>query len=314
MRMKYFLLLFWVFGLYFCGNGTSQISRGGEVVISVTSTFHGNSLNNIPVTFECVGFTYEAKTQGGISRVQLDDVKTCNIKINFANSQATKNENYIPAVIEETPLTGGENIEIDLAERNILNPNGQYRWKDLLDAYRGRDHIDGVNQVWTNQPSRWVVFDPNRILKGYPDPKNNPLFENIMAGFRAIEEYTNGFIQAPSRDEVEIRYTEEKFVNFMIAFVITDGEKWELDVGSTGGDILRSGAATDPGDGKSVIEMLTASVQGGDNKGNVGVFNSGEIKPIDKTWGRFNYFKRKPGDKFYLNGPYGHLYEVRKIE
>lgn len=296
-----------------CKKNSPTEMVGGEVLISVKSTFGSRALDGIPVTLDCEGKASEGKTQGGAVRFQLETMATCIIKVNFTNSQAQRNQDYIPAVIENIALSGGENLQIDLAEVNKLNPNNSYSWKELLKAYRGRDYIDGVNQVWTRQPEKWIIWDPKHYLDKYPDPKNNPIFDNIMRGFRAIQEYTNGFITAPSRDDVEIRHNGTA-PDYSINFTITNGDAYADEYTNSNNEIIKSTAGAGPTGHFTIIEELTSSVQGGDNDSTVGVFNWGEIRPIDKIWGKFNYFKRKPGDKFYLDGPYGHLYEVRKIE
>ncbi len=60
---------------------------------------------------------------------------------------------------------------------------------------------------------------------------------------------------------------------------------------------------------------LCASVQGGDNEApNIVsvVTGANKITEYDKIWGQFNYYKRETGSRIVLDGPYGHLYEIRK--
>ena len=144
-------------------------------------------------------------------------------------------------------MSGGEYIEIDIVRKDFLNPDG-YNWKDLLDAYRGRNNANKgyINQRWVKQPDKWIVYDPHGYLKKSSDPKNNPIFDNIMQGFRAIQEYTNGFIQAPSKDEVEIRYKEERTPDGAISFKITDGEAFAFEEENSNDEIIRSGVGAGP--------------------------------------------------------------------
>jgi len=290
---------------------------GGPVRVYVEDTFTNSSLNDIPVTLECNGNVMEGKTSGGIVTFDLDNVYTCNIKINFSNSQASRDNDYVASVVERMGLTGGEDINIDIVRKDDINPSG-YNWKELLNVYRGRDNRpDYTNQVWVKQPEKWVVYDPHGYLKQYADKKNNPIFNNIMKGFKAIQEYSNGFIKAPSRTEVEIRYETKHWVENGVFFEITDGRAYEADDENSNDEIIRSGAGARYTGCYDMFGELVSSVQGGDNEG--GSFESvvggtGYVTEIDKIWGNFNYYKRKPGDKFFLDGEYGHLYEVRKID
>jgi len=284
---------------------------GGPVRVYVTSTFDNSSLNNIPVTFECNGMIYEKETNGGMAKIDLDAPKQCTIKVNFSNSVASRNNDYIPSVLENIALTGNNEITLDIVEKAKLNPDG-YSWKELLDAYRG-GHNGAVNQVWVKQPEKWIVYDPNNVLKKYDDPKNNQVFNNIMEGFRAIQEYTNGFIRAPSKDEVElINSLSGGTPDGAILFEITNGEAYEGDFVNSNNEIYKSRAGAGPTADIDTVSELVSSVQGGDNEGSApAVFMSGKINPIDKTWGDFNYNKREPGSAIIVNGQYGHLYEIR---
>ncbi len=99
----------------------------------------------------------------------------------------------------------------------------------IVGAYRGRGN-GGLNQVWVTKPEKWIVYDPNNVLKQYSDPKNNEVFNNIMEGFRAIEDYTNGFIIAPSKDKVEINNDPNySLPDGAISFEITDGDAYAGD-------------------------------------------------------------------------------------
>jgi len=299
-------------------NSIEEEPVGGPVRVYVEDTFTNSSLNDIPVTLECNGNVMEGKTSGGIVTFDLDNVYTCNIKINFSNSQASRNNDYVASVVERMGLTGGEDINIDIVRKDDINPSG-YNWKELLNVYRGRDNsgIGYPNQVWVKQPEKWVVYDPHGYLKQYSDEKNNAIFNNIMKGFKAIQEYTNGFIKAPSRSEVEIRYETKHWVENGVFFEITDGRAYEADDENSNDEIIRSGAGGGPSpDPNNYMSELVSSVQGGDNEGMVDSVTSGAgyVTEIDKIWGNFNYYKRKPGDKFFLDGEYGHLYEVRKLK
>ena len=303
------LILFLLFLFSACkSHNDNPVSQSFSIRVYVSDTFDNGSLDNIPVTLECGGIVYDKVTRGGFTRIDLDNPANCTLKVNFSNQAGTQNSEYIPSVIENLTLTGGNDIRIDIVRKSYLNPEG-YKWKDLIDAYRGRNK-GGVNQVWTKQPSRWIVGDPNHVLDKYPDKYNNPIMDNIMKGFDAIQEYTNGFIIAPPRDKIEI-YNGTTPSGNVIAFEITDGRAYEDEDVNSNNEIYNSWAGTSGRSKEGTIMELTSSVQGGDNDSTVGVFNTGKISPLDKTWGEFNYNKREPGSKIVLNGQYGHLYELR---
>ena len=313
---KVFLILFIILFISFfsaCKKASPVDNSpvGGPVYISVDDTFSGQQLD-VPVDIECGGMVYEKKTEGGMLKFDIDKPEQCTIKVNFSNSLANKNDDYIPAVLENAGLQAEDNIHIDIVKKQDLNPKG-YSWKDLLNAYRG-GVSPGINQVWVKQPEKWVVYDPHHVLKGYSDPKHNEVFNNIMEGFKAIEEYTNGFIRAPSRDKVEIRY-DGMAPDYSINFTITSGDAYEKDYANSNDELIRSGAGCMYDNPGYMIGELCASVQGGDNEsGSEPVFNTGKMTETDRIWGRFNYIKREPGSIMVLDGPYGHLYEIREIK
>ena len=181
--------------------------------------------------------------------------------------------------------------------------------KEIIGAMRGAMQ----NQVWVKQPSRWIIYDPLGKLKEYSNPKDNPIFNNIMEGFEAIQEYTNGFIKAPSEDKVEIRYEEHKWVDNGIFFEITDGRAYAGEKVNSNNEIYSSGAGAS---GRSPPSGETcASVQGGDNEGAIPtVFDGQPMNDLDRIWGLFNYTKRRPGEELILNGSHGHLYEERRLK
>ncbi len=312
-----FIMLF-IFSLLLllpaCKKASSVIdnsSSGGPVFITVDDTFSGQQLD-VPVNIECGGMVYEKKTTGGNLTFEIDKPEHCTIKVNFSNSLANKNDDYIPAVLENAGLQGEDNIHIDIVKKQDLNPKG-YSWKDLIDAYRGRGR-NGTNQVWVKQPKYWIVWDDNHVLDKYSDPRNNEVFNNIMKGFKAIQEYTNGFIKAPPRDKVEIRY-DGTAPDYSINFTITKGRAYEKDWANSNDELIRSGAGAGPYAEVDTRGELVSSVQGGDNEAPVeSVFMGDVVNSLDKIWGRFNYLKRETGSRIVLDGAYGHLYEIRKIK
>ncbi len=297
-----------------CKKASSVIdnsSSGGTVYLTVDDTFSGQPLD-VPVNIECGGMVYEKKTNGGNLTFEIDKPQHCTIKVNFSNSLANKNDDYIPAVLENVGLQAEDNIHIDIVKKQDLNPKG-YSWKDLIDAYRGRGR-NGTNQVWVTEPKYWIVWDINHVLDKYEDKYHNEVFNNIMKGFKAIQEYTNGFIKAPPRDKVEIRY-DGMAPDYSINFTITKGRAYEKDWANSNDELIRSGAGAGPLDDVDTRGELVSSVQGGDNESAVyTVFDGFPMNDVDRIWGRFNYRKREPGSRIVLDGPYGHLYEIRKIK
>ncbi len=284
---------------------------GGPVTVCVRDTFDGGSLSNIPITFDGTAH-YEGKTDGsGCFTFEINSPVSGNLKINFSNSETSRNHDYIPSVYEGIAFSGDNNINIDIVKKQDLNPKG-YSWKDLIEAYRGRE-LDGLNQVWVTEPKYWIVWDDNHVLDKYSDPRNNEVFNNIMKGFKAIQEYTNGFIKAPPRDKVEIRY-DGMAPDYSINFTITKGRAYEKDWANSNDELICSEAGAPSYDTSDMIGELCASVQGGDNESAIyTVFDGFPMNDVDRIWGRFNYKKREPGSRIVLDGPYGHLYEIRKL-
>ena len=314
---KLFLILFiilFIFSFSACKKASPVIddsTKGGPVFITVDDTFSGQQLD-VPVNIECGGMVYEKKTEGGMLKFDIDKPEQCTIKVNFSNSLANKNDDYIPAVLENAGLQGEDNIHIDIVKKQDLNPKG-YSWKDLINAYRGKE-LDGLNQVWVTQPKYWIVWDINHVLDKYEDKYHNEIMNNIMEGFKAIEEYTNGFIRTPPRDKVEIRY-DGTAPDYSINFTITKGRAYAKDWANSNDELIKSEAGANPkfNYGDFVRAELVSSVQGGDNESAChSVFRSGDMNEIDKIWGQFNYYKRETGSRIVLDGPYGHLYEIRK--
>ncbi len=287
------------FGFSFCFLGckdssVNPVEIGERVKIIVRDTFSGESLSGIPVVVEGSFGRIEGVTEGGEYSFEVEKPENLRIKVNFSCSKRDYNSLYIPSE-HEIAITGDYIFEYDIVKESDLNPYG-YNWKELISAYRGCR----VNQVWVKQPEKWVVYDLHHYLKKYSDIRNNPIFDNIMAGFRAIEEYTNGFIRAPSRDDVIIVEKGDGREN-VIYFEITDGDAWETEQVNSNNEIIRSGAGAGYDASISFVLELVSSVQEGDNDSYYGVFNTGHIDDLDRRWGKFNYHLRKPGDSFKLN-------------
>ena len=139
-----------------------------------------------------------------------------------------------------------------------------------------------------------------------------------MEGFKAIEEYTDGFIKAPSRDKVEIRH-DGSAPDYSINFEITDEGAWAAEWANDYDEIIKSaGGATKYAEVDTRGELVS-SVQGGDNEApNVVsvVTGANKITEYDKIWGKFNYKKREPGSRMVSphwtdRNPYGFLFETR---
>ncbi len=276
-------------------SSVNPVEVGGRVKVIVSDTFSGESLSGIPVVVDGSFGRLEGVTEGGEFSFDIEGPERLRIRVNFSNSKGAYNGLYIPSEYV-FGVTGDYIAYYDIVKERDLNPYG-YDWKQLLKAYRGLR----VNQVWVKQPEKWVVYDPHGYLKKYEDKRRNPIFDNIMAGFRAIEEYTNGFIRAPSRDDVIIRFEDSNVEENVIYFDITDGRAFETEQVNSNNEIIRSGAGT-PGETRTgTIMELVSSVQGGDNDSYYGVFNTGYVDELDRKWGDFNYNKRSPGDSFKLN-------------
>ncbi len=309
---------------------------GGQISIYVEDTFSGEALSSIPVTIECSdGERVEGVTSEGQVNFEIEQAAECKIMVNISNASGSANSQYIPSIFERVQLSGGQQLRIDIVKEVDLNPEG-IDWRGILQTYRGSDNANKgfVNQRWNSQPERWIVYDPHGCLKKYADPKDNPVFNSIMTAFNAIEEYTSGFIKAPSKDEVEIVYKRETLPFWAIGFVITEHESWAMDdEDSSGVVIIRSAAGAGYGSSFSVYNMISeavSSVQGGDNEyhypvsdhfdsvffGDVVGIENNKVKLLerDRKWGMFNYRKRKPGDKMPYPCPYnGRLCEIRKL-
>ncbi len=120
-RFLFLLLIILSFSSFFSCKKQSEPEPivGGPVRVYVTSTFDNSSLNNIPVTFECGGIVYEKETNGGMAKIDLDAPRQCTIKVNFSNSAASSNNDYIPSVLENIALTGNNEITIDIVSEKI---------------------------------------------------------------------------------------------------------------------------------------------------------------------------------------------------
>ncbi len=276
-------------------SSVNQVDTGGRVKVIVTDTYTGESLSGIPVVVDGSFGRLEGVTEGGEYSFEIEGPERLRIRVNFSNSKSSYNGLYIPSEYV-VGVTGDYIAYYDIVKERDLNPYG-YDWKQLLKAYRGLR----VNQVWVKQPEKWVVYDPHGYLKKYEDKRRNPIFDNIMAGFRAIEEYTNGFIRAPPRDDVEI-VSSTNWADNVIYFEITDGRAYAGDKENSNNEIIRSRAGAGYDASISFVSELVSSVQGGDNEASVdAVFMSGSINDMDRKWGDFNYNKRSPGDSFKLN-------------
>jgi len=287
----------------------------------VYDTFSGEIIRGVDVKVKVSdGIEYNVETDDrGEWEVIIEGGSNIYVKI-YINFEKNKEE-YISSVVcrkgEESDgsntyimLEEDREIDVDIVKKQDLNINGD-SWEDLIHAYRGRNG-GGINQVWVKQPEKWVVYDPNHVLDKYSDPKNNEVFNNIMEGFRAIQEYTNNFIKAPSRDEVEIRYETIHWVENGILFEITDGEAYAVEDTNTNDEIYQSGAGASGRSAKGAGGELCASVQGGDNESGIDtVFDGNEITELDRIWGNFNYNKREPGSRMILDEETGKLYETR---
>ncbi len=354
---RLFSVLLIVMGLILFSVSCKQGEEAPKIITikiygTVKDTFSGEVLSGVQVLLKTSeGEEYEVRTDEGGEyefELQTEEGKGVLIKLYFNFDRARPS--YIPSVItkngeeSDSPttfiqITESTRIDNDLVKKydiflkNFIN-DVMKEWNniteedvivDIINAYRGRRN-GGVNQVWVSKPEKWIVYDPNNVLKQYSDPKNNEVFTRIMEGFRAIEEYTNGFIIAPSKDKVEINNDPNySLPDGAISFEITDGDAYEGDFVNSNNEIYKSGAGAyplwDSKEKSDTLAELVSSVQGGDSEAGRWipvVFMSGSINYMDRLWGKFNYKKREPGSSIILtifeNNSYGFTYETRDYE
>ncbi len=345
MKRNFFivLILFLLLSFVSCKteDDTENQPTSFKIYGRITDTFTGKPISGVDVKVKVRnGGEYETESDdNGNYELTVDrngiETQSFLLKIYYNFSRAKSD--YIPSVLTKLGEESDEvssyanikedtKIDMDLVKKydiflkdtikylkDRLSVDEETAIEEIILAYRGQE-LSGLNQVWVKKPEKWVVYDPRGVLKQYSDPKHNEIFNNIMEGFKAIQEYTDEFIKAPSRDKVEIRYETIHWVDNGIFFEITDGEAWAADDENDYDEIIRSGAGAGPnGD---IIYELTSSVQGGDNDGYVGVFNKGSISKLDKVLGKFNYKKREPGNRLISphwtnRNPYGFLFETR---
>ncbi len=346
------LILIFYFG---CSEEGSIMDEVKPVVYGkVTDTFTGEPIEGVEVkVVDAEGSEYATKTdKEGKYRIELSEIVSAIIMVNFDEGKP----NYIPSMVtkdgeyDENSVSNyipinEENFEvnIDIVKKYeifwrsvldlIIEQRREYgedigedeAIKSILDAYRGRD-LPSLNQVWVRQPEKFIVYDPHGYLRDYEDERRNPIFDNIMEGFKAIEEYTSGVIKAPNRDDVEIRESGGD-TDYAIYFEITDGRAFEGESVNDYNEIVRSGAGTSAIYGTA--GELIASVQGGDNESALDtVFDGNPMNDYDRLWGKYNYKKREPGSRFYpvyttsfdephyrkTDNPFGFLFETRDYD
>ncbi len=360
-RIFFALFLVLIFVLYTGCDGEGSIIDEVEPVVygKVTDTFTGEPIEGVLVSVRSFdGEEFETKTdEDGKYEIRLSKTGSYIVFVNFDKgkpdyipSVMTKNgeyneessENFIPisserfkvdidivkkydiflkSVINEFISECKEECKIDIGEDEAM--------VEILASYRGHDY-DYTNQVWVKQPEKFIVYDPHGYLKDYEDERRNPIFDNIMEGFKAIEEYTSGVIKAPKRDGVEIKYETKHWEDGQVVFEITDGRAFEGESVNDYNEIVRSGAGARGTHLGYIIGELCASVQGGDNESLIHevVFSTGIMREQDRIWGKFNYKKREPGASFYPeysrvigypyfeknDNPFGFLFEIRDYD
>ncbi len=350
MKRNFFivLILFLLFSFVSCKTEDNAENQPTSFKIygRITDTFSGKPISGVDVKVKVRnGGEYETESdENGNYELTVDrngiESQSFLLKVYYNFSRGKSD--YIPSVLTRSGEENDEassyfliredtKIDMDLVKKydiflkdTIKDLEEEYSMDeddaivDIIYSYRGRNRL-GTNQVWVKKPEQWVVYDPRGILKQYSDPKHNEVFNNIMQGFKAIQEYTDGFIKAPSRDKVEIKYETIHWVDNGIFFEITDGEAWAADDENDYDEIIRSGAGANPkfNYGSTVIAELVSSIQGGDNESNCpSVFVNGNMSELDRIWGKFNYKKREPGNRMISphwtdRNPYGFLFETR---
>jgi hypothetical protein len=287
-----------------------------SVTVNATDTFSGNTLS-VDFTLEGCGQRLTGRT--GAATIQATPCARSVIRVNMTSDNQMSDDDYVPSIYDDLNISGSFELTTDLPRSAILFGAIEPKW--TIEVYRGRRNA-GLNQVWRTQPETWIVSDPNGILGG-GEPKLSSHFNNIMTGFAAVEDYTRGFIRAPPRESVEITTSRLGASGGQFVFTVNAGQEGPGAGSQIFDDVIVASFSRSRTEsftlGNLTGEMIS-SVQGGENESDSYInngFRSRPINALDRIWGEFNYWKRKPGDKILPSGdntpsPFGFPVEFRK--
>ncbi|MFN7914245.1 MAG: hypothetical protein U0Q55_02820 [Vicinamibacterales bacterium] len=270
-------------------------------------TFTGRSLS-VDYVLEGNGRKYVGKTDRDPIQVPTG-AYTLRIGMNAGNQAST--DALVPAVYEGFTISASREFTTDLASYSTLFSSIQLgnidpRW--VIEVYRGRGN-QGINQVWRNQPTKFVLADPSNVLGAHANARSNPDFDKVLAGFESVNQYSGGFLRVPSKDEIEIvsanrRVSDAVRGEFLVNILPTAALEAEVRVNN---EIVTSFAQgpTRASAGLALQSEMLSSVQGGDSESD-GYSNNGmrnrPMNDLDRVWGDFNYNRRSPGDRILPSG------------
>ncbi len=351
--VKFLITLLVVIILVSCSTNESSTNENNnvstfEAVITgvVTDAFSGNPIKGISVTLLSKSgeeLTVATNSQGKYE-ITINEAGEFLLLFNFKDI----NENYIPSIISKNGLTNNSGFisidsdstfDIDLIKVSDLFPQEIVELFDSFDEcaaefislFRNVDK-NGLNQRWVEQPEQWILYDPNGELNAFGGMFKDRILSAVVEGFQYIEEYTNGQIKAPEKDDIKIITSNEDPPQNSISFKLIDNFKSFYDVNNRD-EIIRSSAQGSWKDLKKLSENMLSSIQGGKHKVNMlkdmTIFSgAGDLTQIDKKWGKLNYSLREPGSRMVgkllydevkgcienSNNEYGFLYEIRDLE
>jgi hypothetical protein len=308
----------------------------------VTETFTNAPLGGIPVVAVCTSGPHSGTTDGSGSyrltwQANLATDNCTEVKYNITEANQWGNQAFVAQLVKEKMNPGSLNINIDMPEYAKLFEG--HDPKAVIEVYRGRradvgseSQLRGINQVWTHQPSTWRIYDPESRLNAYSDKRNNPVFNTVWKAWQSACDYSNGVVNMPDRNAVELRIGEKvppilSITDEMVYAMISPYAS-EVDRANNNHELFLSGAEFNIGgnaDERDAIAEARASFQGGDNESNLGytdcIFNGicfeNAMPQMHKNWSRFNYRLRLPGEQMLPSGnsapsPYGFPVEIRK--
>lgn len=318
-NIRYLLLTFWLITSLFLSYCKKRLhfTTIGSIRIIVTDTFSSAPLDGITVEIDCNGIKTDGITHNGVVEFENPEINPinplCDVKVNVSTSMGYTNPQYIPSLIHNVNLKTIDALYLDIVKRKDINPGG-YPWEKVLNIYRSSD-FSFSNLKWDRQPARWIILDPDRVLKRYPEPKKSPEFENIMKGFEMIEKYTWGAIKSPAPEDVEIIYRNiNNPPTFSIVFLINTSSPPKTERYINGSIIFASIISANPRNLSQVFRYSISSIQGGNPRVPLRISiitGSKNLTEYDRAWGKFNFKLRETDSNFNLNNMGYPLVEIR---